>query len=47
MKKAYQGWYKRIRDDMNNKAIGVEAKFEIKIGVWDTQQPKSLLHLIR
>ncbi len=36
MKKVYWGWYKYIRDDPNDDAIGVEAGVEIEIGGWDT-----------
>lgn len=36
MKQAYWSWYKCIRDNTNNKAIGIKAKIEIEIGVWDT-----------
>ncbi len=47
MNEAYWGWYKRIGNDINDEAIGVKAKIEIKTGSWGTQQPKGLLHLIR
>ena len=39
MNKIYWGWYKCIKDDASNKAIKVEAEFEIEIGNWDMQQP--------
>ncbi len=32
MNKAYQGLYKYIRDDVSNKAVGVEANIEIEMG---------------
>ncbi len=31
MKEAYRKWYKYIGDDINDKAIRIEAEFEIKI----------------
>ncbi len=36
-----------MRDDVGDKAIGVEAEIEIKIGGWDTQWFEGLLYLIR
>ena len=47
MNKRYWEWYKYIRDDASNEAIGIEAEVEIKIRSWGTQRPKGLLHLIR
>ena len=47
IKKAYLKRYKRIRDDINDKAIRIEAKIEIKIESLDMQQLEVLLHLIR
>ncbi len=47
MKKAYWGWYKYIRNDINNKSVGIEAEVEIEIEGWDMQWPESLLYLIR
>ena len=36
MKEAYWGWYKRIRNDANDKAIGIKAEVEIEIRDWGT-----------
>ena len=47
MNETYWRWYKCIRNDASNKNIGIEAKVEIKIGIWGMQRLKSLLHLIR
>ncbi len=40
-------WYKCIRDDASDKAIGIETKVEVDVGVWDIQRPEGLLHPIR
>ncbi len=45
MNEVYQGWYKYIGDDANNKTMGIEV--EIEIGGWDIQWPEGLLYLIR
>ena len=37
MNEAYQGWYKYIRNDINNKAVEVEVKIKIVIGGWNIQ----------
>ena len=42
-----ESWIKCIGDDINNKIVKIEAEIEIEIESWDTQQPESLLHLIR
>ena len=38
---------KHIKDNINDKAIGIEVKVEIEIRDWDKQWPEGLLHLIR
>ena len=37
---------RHIKNDINDKAIGVKAEIEIKIEDWGIQWPKSLLYLI-
>ncbi len=34
MNEVYWEWYKYIRDDANDKTVGIKAKVEIKIGGW-------------
>ena len=40
---AYQGWYKYIRNDASDKAVGIKVEIEIGIEGWDTQWFKSLI----
>ena len=40
---AYWGRYKYIRDDASDKAIGIEAEFEVDVRGWGMQWPKSLI----
>lgn len=41
MNEAYQGWYKRIGDDMHDDAIEIQIEIVIEIGCWGTQVLKS------
>ncbi len=36
-----------IRDNTSDKAIGIEAEFEVNVIGWGTQRLESLLHLIK
>ena len=47
MNKVYRRWYKYIKNDASDKAIGVEAEVEIRIRDWGIQRFKNLLHLIK
>ncbi len=43
----YRGWYKYIKNDVSDEAIGIEAEVEVDVevdvGGWGTQWPKNLI----